>query len=66
MSARRFAVAYERFMWRLFDQITFAAVADPRGRCNDLNTLEAATTQKLQPILRRLENSWPWTPSQAR
>jgi predicted KAP-like P-loop ATPase len=35
----------ERFMSRLFDQIAFAAAADPRGHCNDLNALEAATTK---------------------
>jgi predicted KAP-like P-loop ATPase len=36
----------ERFMSRLFDQIAFAAAADPKGHCNDLNALEVATTQK--------------------
>jgi hypothetical protein len=33
----------ERFMRRMFDQIAFAAAADPNGRCVDLAALEAAT-----------------------
>ena len=36
----------ERFMSRLFDQIAFAAAADPKGRCSDLEALEAATADK--------------------
>jgi len=36
----------ERFMPRLFDQIAFAAAADPRGNCGDLAVLETATADK--------------------
>jgi hypothetical protein len=35
----------ERFMPRLFDQVAFAAAADPKGRCGDLAVLEAATAE---------------------
>lgn len=36
----------ERFMPRLFDQVAYAAAADPRGHCGDLAALEAATADK--------------------
>jgi predicted KAP-like P-loop ATPase len=36
----------ERFMPRLFDQIAFAAAADPKGHCGDLAALEAATADE--------------------
>jgi predicted KAP-like P-loop ATPase len=36
----------ERFMPRLFDQIAFAAAADPKGHCGDLALLEKATADK--------------------
>jgi hypothetical protein len=36
----------ERFLPRLFDQIAFAAAAHPKGHCDDLATLEAATGEK--------------------
>jgi hypothetical protein len=35
----------ERFMPRMFDQIAFAAAADPDGRCGDLAALEVATAE---------------------
>src|SRR6266436_2622482 len=35
----------ERFMPRLFDQIAFAAAADPKGHCGDLAALEAAMAE---------------------
>jgi len=35
----------ERFMPRLFDQIAFAAAADPNGLCGDLVALEKATAE---------------------
>lgn len=36
----------ERFMPRLFDQIGFAAAADPKGHCEDIAVLETATADK--------------------
>ncbi|QOZ71889.1 Qat anti-phage system ATPase QatA [Bradyrhizobium arachidis] len=36
----------ERFIPRLFDQIAFAAAAHPKGYCDDLVALEAATGEK--------------------
>lgn len=36
----------ERFMPRLFDQVAFAAAAHPKGYCDDLAPLEAATGEK--------------------
>jgi hypothetical protein len=36
----------ERFLPRLFDQIASAAAAHPKGRCEDLLELEAATEEK--------------------
>lgn len=39
----------ERFLPRLFDQIASAAVTSPKGVCEDLESLEAATVEREKP-----------------